>query len=208
MVICDSINSLRRTVLITCFLLLFFGTSSSQERTRVVDNERYKKSNEPLKVEYKLGNKPFLSGNNIKAGPDWLTDLKLQVRNISKKTIVYFHLQLVVEKQGTMPNKNAVTASFPGAPEPVFDGSGKPTGELRRPVLRSGELVIVSLPKNQVEFLLNDLRARGVYDLELISLDIRYVHFDDGTRWMLGREYRQDSVDPSKWVPVGVSSEK
>ncbi|MCA1623770.1 MAG: hypothetical protein LC778_08195 [Acidobacteria bacterium] len=46
------------------------------------------------------------------------------------------------------------------------------------------------------------LKKYDAEDIEQIKLDIREVHFDDGTGWSLGLELRQDPLNPKIWRSV------
>jgi len=41
-----------------------------------------------------------------------------------------------------------------------------------------------------------------VQDLERVTIDMRFVYFDDGTRWMFGQESWPDPNNPGKRIPT------
>lgn len=188
-------------------VLLLTAVVLSQPKVRIIDNQSNKKPNEPISVTYHLGDQPFSSDNKTNAGSEWLRHLVLNVKNNSQKTIVYFYIQLLIEKQGTMPIKNAVALAFPNQSDPVLDAAGQPTGERKVPILKPGETVKIAVPKKQWRFLEDYLKEMGVVDLRSLSLDIRYVYYQDGTRWVLGKEVRQNPFT-NKWVPIDADAQK
>ncbi|MFM9905769.1 MAG: hypothetical protein ACKVQJ_14495 [Pyrinomonadaceae bacterium] len=192
----------QKFIFISVVTLIITSFCYSQIKLRTVDQEKYKKTNEPILVSYELGAKPFLNDNKTTGGPDWLKDLSLNVKNASQKTITYFYIQLIVEKQGTMSNRNAITVSFPGQGEPVLDSFGRPTGKYKTSFLKPGENVRVKVSDNQLRSLSDDLRKQEITDIDSVSIDIRYVYYEDGSRWMLGHEVKPDPSrgNEDKWV--------
>lgn len=188
-------------------VVLLAPSGYSQQKIRTVEQDKYKTKNTPITVSYELGDEPFLNGNKTAAGSDWLRKLALNVRNGSQKTITFFHIELVIEKRGKMENNQAIVVRFPESPEPILDSAGNPTGEFRRPLLMPGKSVKLKIGENQLQ-VLEILKIQGVEDIDLVSIDIRYVYFEDGTRWMVGHEVRQDPNDKDNWIPVGVEPRK
>jgi hypothetical protein len=48
----------------------------------------------------------------------------------------------------------------------------------------------------------NELRKYEILDVDKVILDIRLVHFDDGTGWQMGIELRQDPTNNKRWIPA------
>jgi hypothetical protein len=197
----------RKWFLCLSCLFLLISIANSQERLRTVDEEKYTKTGGPVRVSYGLDGKNFTDRNKTTAGADWWSKIKLNVTNTSEKTIVYCHLQLLIEKQGKMPNRNSVTLSFPQNTEPEFDVNGKPTGKYKVPVLKPGETIKLSVPQNQIDFLTGYFVEQQVDDIPSLELDVRYIYFEDGTRWILGRELKKDPFQ-DKWIPIDADSKK
>jgi hypothetical protein len=185
-------KSLRLLTPLLVFILFFVSVALAQQKTRKVDEEKYKKANEPLSVTYLLGEKPFLNRNETLASEDWLSNLTLEVKNISSKPITFFYIQLIVERQGTMEFRNAIVVSFPsGAITSTMDHADRPTSESKRQILRPGDTVQVRPLSNQFR-ILEDLKKHNVPEINSVSLDIRYVYYEDGSKWGVGIDVPKD----------------
>lgn len=74
-------------------------------------------------------------------------------------------------------------------------------------LVRPGDVVKVRISENEFLRWSKELRKYDAEDIENITIDIRTVHFDDGTGWQLGNELRQDPDNPKRWLYVPPSSE-
>ena len=184
--------------ILSMLLLVSFGTG--QEKMRTIEHSKYKSKNEPITIGYEIGDKQFLRGVQV-GSPDWLKELTLNIKNTSKKTITYFQIELVVEKQGEMPVNWSFVVRFPESSQPVLDAAGKLTGESRLPTLSPGETVRMMISENQLRGL-DELKKQGVNDIETVSIDIRYVYYDDDTGWSLGHEVKRDPNNTNRWIPA------
>ena len=183
-------------------VLLLTSVGNSQDKLRTVEKGKYTYHNEPLViVSRELGNRPFLNDTQVKGDQNWLKDLRLGIKNISKKTITYFDIELVIEKQGRLTSKVSISLEF-GRSEPILDATGKSTGEYRRKVLNPGEIVKVSVSDNKVLFWGKYLKENEAADFDSVSVDIREVDYDDGTGWTLGDETREDPNYPGSRVRI------
>src|SRR5687768_8973883 len=128
-----------RTLSFALAMILFpavFGIS--QERPRSLDERspEYNYPNNPISVVSRaLGNTVFSKESHIRADRSWLKNLAFTVQNQSKKTITFIRIELVIKDQGKLTGQMRMPVEF-GRPEPVLDGTGKPSAEYRRPVLK------------------------------------------------------------------------
>ncbi len=136
-----------RSVASLLAILVFTIPVISQQKMRAVDENKFKKGNEPVATSYAIGDSDFVRKDHTLAGPDWLDDLVVNVRSQSQKTFVGFHIALVIEQQGTMPSRNVLDLTFPGPKQPVLDTDGNPTGIYKAQVLGPSETVKVKKEK-------------------------------------------------------------
>ncbi len=81
--------------LILLLSLLCYG----QVKVRKIEKRSTK--NEPIElVSAEVGDLPFNNENQVLADKSWLKNLKLNVKNISGKTIVYMKVNLEISAQG------------------------------------------------------------------------------------------------------------
>jgi hypothetical protein len=154
-------------------------------------------------VNREVSNRPFSTEGTIIAGPEWIKDLTLTVRNVSDKTIIKFEILLTVPKQGDMPTDAGMLFSFP-QPERLLGPDGKLTGDYKPLVLRTlapNSTVKVQIWQHQLK-ILEDIKNQGVSDVEVASISIRQVLFDDGTGWYLGRLTRESPEEPNHQIFV------
>ena len=192
-------------------VLLLTATGNSQEKMRSLNetNPSFDYPNKPVAiVSRELGNKPFLKDTQVKADQDWLKNLSLGVKNVSRKTIIFLHIDMVVEKQGKLQTGVDIPIEFGRPTEPILDEAGNPTGKYRGSVLKPGEIVSISVNAAILEHWRKYLKQFEVEDFESVFIDIRYVHYDDHTGWAVGHDTREDPNDPDSWVVVGSDPDK
>lgn len=184
---------------ILVFVLLVLEVPA-QDRIRTLKEVDHKPSVSkaaPISIVSKeLNNKRF-TGESILAGPNWLSDLALTVKNVSAKPIVKFQILLTIAKKGNMENDVGMMFSFP-QPERLLDAAGKPTGaykELSIRVLQPDQTIRVQVWLHQLK-ILDDIEGQGVSDVNLAELSIQQVVFEDGSGWFVGRETREDPNNP------------
>jgi len=187
------------------FLLMgcvFIG--NAQEKFRTVDESdpalTYK--NTPVAiVRREFRGKPFSKGERLQGSKHWLPEVTLVMKNKSAKTIVYLYVDLVIEKQGKMSatTKLSIPLSFgnPRVPLEKISPDGKRTNSIR-----TGDIVRLSVSEASMAYWKEYLAENDAEDFDRVAVDIRYVHYDDGTGWTMGFETRQDPDDPSKWKIV------
>jgi hypothetical protein len=178
------------------FLLCHFASvADAQGRMRAVQDVPLHKNSPIVVVSRELGDKTFDSKSRVLGDRGWLKNLTLGVKNVSNKNIVYFQIDLPIPKQGKMPGSFGVAIFFGNRMAPAIDVPGAP-------ILRPGDIVKVAVSANEISRWDKELRKYEVRDFDRVTLDIRTVHFDDGTGWQMGNELRQDPLDPKIWRSV------
>lgn len=181
-------------------LALFTVVACPQDTLRKIDETSHKYKNTPISVTYELGNQPFAGRNGTLANSEWIRDLALNLTNISEKSITSVTLHLLIEKQGSMEYRAAIPVRFPSVAEPVLDASGKPTGQYRKQIIKPGQSLKVR-PLPAALRILDLLKTRdGITDIASISLDIRYINFEDGTSWQIGIDMIPDPSRPGRSI--------
>lgn len=175
-------------------IILFIGQSTafSQEKVRTIKETPLLDDSPVEIVSREVGGKSLGRRNQVRAGGDWLERLTLGVKNVSKKNIVYFHIDVPIPKQGKMPGTFGLGLFFGNRMAPAVTTPNDP-------VLRPGETVKLGLDPNEVAFWSRELKKYEVEDFDQVTLDIRAVHFDDGTGWQLGIPLRQELNNPRSW---------
>lgn len=193
------------------FINLFFGlllcyfpiVTSAQEKLRII-HETEQEDTPIVVVSRQVGDRPvdrnYRNRHGIMAGQDWINQLTLDVKNVSNKNITYFEINLRIPKTGTMVHTGMIVSIFFGNSAAPPAASGEPNS--KQDFLIPGGVVKVKINDSQRTQMENFLKEYDAEDVELLEMDIREVHFDDGTGWSLGIELRQDPLDPKKWRSV------
>ncbi len=129
---------------------------------------------------------------------DWLKQLTLVVKNVSNKNIMSFNIDLLIKKQGKI--LMGIPIQFRTYTKPNENNALTPEGEVKLGVLQSGEVVKVKVLDHYLSSFGNALKRYDVEDIDRVTIDIRGVFFDDGTRWMFGQESRPDPNNPGKRI--------
>lgn len=191
------------------FLLCHFASvADAQEKLRII--QEAEQENSPVVVVSRhVGDKAIdrshRNRHGITAGNNWLSSLSLDVKNVSHKNVIYFNIDLVVSKQGEMPGLIVYSIFFGNrmGPAILVPGDSNHNDKLVRP----GDVVRVKLSDDEVSRWEKELKKYEVEDVTFITMDIRTVHFDDGTGWSLGNELRQDPDNPKRWLYVPPSAQ-
>jgi hypothetical protein len=189
-------------VLCVGILLTVAFPSISQVKPRTVDesNPTYNYKNTPVTiVNRELGEKSFARGSQVKGDRNWLKNLRLGVKNTSGKPIVYFYLEMVIENQGKLPPsmRLGIPLAF-GNPRAPMEGGTNSSGRIPS-ILRPDEIIQLSVSDDSMNYWSKYLREHDVEDFDRVAVDIRYIHYDDGTGWALGFGIHQNPKDPGEW---------
>lgn len=149
-------------------------------------------------VSRELGDKPFLNDTQVIAGPDWLRELTLGVKNISNKTIKSFEINLGIEKSGYV-----LLLRFPLPPNEILNPDGKSTG-VYEPLktLKPGETIKLKIPEWQLVPILENVKKEGLTDIDHVTMSFELLSFDDHTGWYQGMDMREDPIGSRQWIPV------
>lgn len=179
--------------------VFLFTTISAQQNGRTLKNKKWK--DEPLEItdlmvkERKVKFKEKLIDNN-----DWFRNLKIGVKNISGKMIVFIDIAL------TFPANEAVTQDAPANDHLIYGQYPVMPGEIAilhpdEPPLRPGEKTILVLKdyEGTREFLNQASKSQVIEEIEV---GISEVVFEDGTKWSRGDMYKRNPNAPDEWLPV------
>ena len=192
--------------------LIFQLTSSAdaQEKLRIV-REAALKGSPVIIVSRQVGNKLFdrsvENRHGIVAGEDWIEQLAFDVKNVSNKNIAFISLELAIPKSGKMEhNGRIVLFVFGKRAASAATLSKNPSIPIE--LLKPSEMVKLKTSELERANLATYLKKYDVREVENVTIDIRQVHFEDGTGWNLGVELRQDPVAPQRWNPVNREQSK
>lgn len=184
---------MKRVTWILISLIVLSGTFAApilaQSKIRTLDHQKYRYKNEPLMVVGRaIGDKPFPNNDNkIEAEPDWLKNLSLDVKNISSKNIAFFEIHLVVDNPRKLLSQDSIALRFTGWPTFKDNTEFVKLGG-KRVTLKPGEIVRLSVREQLPPTLMNYVESLTAENFDRVSIDIRYVQFDDGTGWGLGKD--------------------
>ncbi|MBA2334067.1 MAG: hypothetical protein H0V90_03925 [Blastocatellia bacterium] len=171
----------------------------AQEKDRGVREDSLHRTSPIVVVSRELGDKTFEKQKHVLGERDWLKHLTLGIKNVSDKNIVHFQIDLVIPKQGQMTGPAGVSIFFGRRSAPAITYPGDPT-------LRPSEAVKVKVTDNDFFRWDKVLKKYGVDDFESVTLDIREVHFEDGTGWKLGIPLQQDPNNHNIWRSLLLSN--
>jgi hypothetical protein len=175
--------------------------TAGQQQDRMLKDRVWQ--NEPIKVIAVTGKggRTIALGRIYLAGDDWLRDLGVSIKNISKKNILFVELELHFLRPKSSPDET-ITA-FPivfGTPPALIDKSA--------PVLAPNETWQVSLSDQDYasirELLANTNYPTSIKEVEIVT---REVVFGDQTKWSAGRMQNSSEEGPLQ-VPLDRSKKK
>ncbi|MBP7473883.1 MAG: hypothetical protein KA810_01375 [Pyrinomonadaceae bacterium] len=184
------------------FVLISIVHGFSQEKPRTIDesNPQYNYPNQPVSiVARKIGDLAFEKNTPVRASKSWLKDVRLTIRNTSSKTLVWLWVELNIERQGKLSSQGSIPLQF-GNRAAQRDSTGKLVASSLS--LRPGETTHLSLSDSSFDYWMKYLRTHEAEDIDRVSLEIRYAHYDDGTGWALGFETRQNPNDLNEYKVV------
>jgi hypothetical protein len=189
-----------KSLLLIASGVILVPSAAAQEKIRKIEDVPLYRNSPIIVVGRMLGDKAFGHDNNVLGNQDWLKHLILAVKNVSNKNIVYFNIDLLVWKQGKMPGAIVFPVEFPL----VAGRDAAATDKSTPKVLKPGEIVEVSVKDFDYAQWINELKKYEVSEVDKVTLDIRLVHFDDGTGWQMGLELRQDPSNNKRWIPIDI----
>lgn len=192
------------SVFIGFLLCRLVSIADAQEKLRII-RETVLDSSPVIVVSRQVGDKPVdrkhKNRHGIIAGSNWLKQLVFDVKNVSNKNITYISLELVIPKTGKMEHNGRVVRFVFGnrvASAATANRDSSHPLELLKPA----DVVKLKINDSERTSLETYLNKYEVQEVENITIDIREVHFDDGTGWSLGIELRQDPLAPQNWNPL------
>lgn len=188
--------------LIATFFLACAVICQAQNKPRTVDesNPLYSYPKQPVTiVARKLGERPFERNSAVRTDKSWLRDLRLTFKNTSGKPLIWVYIQLRIEEKGKLRLPVGIPLEFGSANAPITaDGNLLPT----RVVLQPSETTQLSLSNESYEYWMKYLKGFDADDVDHVSVEVRYAHFDDGTGWAVGLETRRNPNDLKEWLVV------
>lgn len=188
-------------VLLTSFLVfcptaLFVQAQNLKYRT--VEQAGFEGPVEIVGLE--IAGNPARFNDKMMAGKDWLKTLKLELKNLHDKSIVYLEVELEVAPAGKMNAPLFVPVTFgvrPGAP-----GAERVTKPLEK--LAPNKTKKLTLSKYMADVLVNYMRENDVEDIDKVKASVEFIIFEDGVGWADGATMRQDTKNPNTWWVDGL----
>jgi hypothetical protein len=176
----------RTNTFVLGLFLVAASLSSAQEKIRTVEKGR-QYQNSPIEIiGQQVGDKTFIDDTSVSADKYWLRDLVLTIKNVSNKNILSFDIDLLVKKNGKV--LMGIPVNF-RTYTTITQFSAKTTdGKKKIGILKPGEVICVKVTDKAILLFSNKLLKTGIEDLERVTVDLRFVYFDDNTRWFMGHE--------------------
>lgn len=132
------------------------------------------------------------------ADGDWLTGLRLKVRNDSGKTIKAAGLGIVFpDENGQIIGSSVQYGNL--SPNYPLDRDGKE----QEPRVGAGQTFEIAVGGKSPGYLKKILERRQSFELfSRVIIELNNVDFDDGTRWSQGQYLKPDPQNPKLWVPI------
>lgn len=167
-----------------------------QEKQRII-NDLYLPKDAPIQIisrevegrnfqDKKVDNRTSVMGNS-----DWIKHLTLVVKNVSEKNISFVKISLMVPQQKQMPSPLMFYINF-----------GSWQGTAAKQLIGPGEVAKIRVRESEYLSWEKSLKEWGAEDFDHVFLELRTIHFNDGTGWSFGREIIQDPLDPRRWTYV------
>jgi hypothetical protein len=148
--------------------------------------------------EIKAAGKTVKFNERFDGNDDWIPTVRFKAKNISNKSIVYLAVNInFPETRATLGAMMSYPIEFGQKPDSTFPSHGEP---------------MVLLPNDTVEINLQDHYPRikafierrlTLKDIHQADLEVNFVIFDDKTGWSAGNYYRQDPVNPDRYINIG-----
>lgn len=178
-------------LLVSQFVFLVSG----QEKIRTINDARHNFNNAPITViSREVGGKIFQGKQGV-AGPDWLENLTLIIKNVSSKNIKRISILLKIPKQGSMEYGSGFYYPFPQGELIRTERGSLAFGQASLLILQPGATVKLRAWPHQLK-ILEVLKAQGVTDIGDVEISITQVTFDDGTGWFVGLPAVEDPSKP------------
>lgn len=182
------------------FAVFFLLTATfAQQNDRTLKDKKWK--NEPLEItDLKIKDKKVKFKEKFEGDDDWFRDLKVDVKNISDKTVVFIDLTLI------FPINEAVPQDVPSSDHLLYGHYPPMPGEAftlhpDQPSLKPGDTATLRLKdyESTRKFLNLTGKPQSIKEFEI---EISEVYFDNETMWRKGSWYKRNPNAPSQWLPM------
>jgi hypothetical protein len=192
-------NTVKACGLLISLLVILSTPAATQEKFRKIQERPLYKNSPIVVLDRTLGGQSFRVNESVLGEKDWLRNIDLTVKNISRKNIIYFNIDLRILKRGKMPAAIAFPIEFrASSPVEIKPGFSNSPGH---PLLKPGEVVRVKISATDYSRWITELKKYEAEEISEVILDIRTVYFDDGTGWYVGTDMRQDPNNEKRWIP-------
>lgn len=174
-----------------CLVFMLSVIVVGQEKLRTLEKRITK--NDPVElVNFEIRNRVFNDKKTVFGDKYWLRDLRMNVRNISNKQIVYLSVNLQIQPTG----KSKIPFNLPF----VFGSYYlQEQGLSVKPFMPNETLKIAILP-TQLEYFTNVFMPQNdLNDIDFVKYYYNFIVFEDGTAWSKGRLLRRSENNPYKW---------
>jgi hypothetical protein len=181
-----------KKILFSVVLVLFAITYGyGQNRGRRLEKRPTK--NDPLKlIKAEVGDKVFDEDNKVLAGKEWLSELKLEIKNVSGKPIVYASIFIQVEKAGI---KGSTALQLVFGRMPPIDFTLADLEKYKK--LQPNESVKIAVPQSELGTF---EAAFGTDEIENAKYFFDTIIFDDETAWQRGQTMRR--TPENRWHDI------
>ncbi|HQZ97065.1 MAG TPA: hypothetical protein PLP21_12160 [Pyrinomonadaceae bacterium] len=178
------------------FYFIGIGELFAQSETRRVNQRPW--AGQPITIEkVRVKDRSISFQDSFIESEDWLNGFSFQVKNISKKTIVYLDISLVFpQDEFGNPTKPASEVLRFGKFPKADSDLGKIDSNL--PTLAPGESVTLYV-KSYLELQKLLEYAGHPKNISDVTIRLERVVFSDGTMFSAGKTLTRDPGDPERW---------
>jgi len=149
--------------------------------------------------EIKVAGKPVKFDQRFDGNDDWIPTVGFKAKNISDKPIVY--LAVNINFPESRAKLGGAMMSYPiefgQRPDSALPSRGEPM------VLLPNDTVEINLQNHYPGIKAFIERRLTLKEIHQADLEVNFVIFDDKTGWSAGNYYRQDPVNPDRYINIG-----
>jgi len=187
---------------LTMFLAVFCTVASLAQaqnfKHRTVEQAAFEGPVEITSLEIE-GN-PARFNDSVFAGKDWLKSLKLELKNLHDKSILYMEVELEIAPRGKMDAPLFMPLWFgerPRVPMAKLD-----VKTLKKLAPNKKQKLAVS--EEMSDFLVRYMKEQEIEDIDKVKVHVEFIIFEDGVAWSKGQTMRQDIKNPDTWWVDGI----
>lgn len=175
--------------------MLNAGQGAAFQSHEKIFKQRDFNAKDPVRItNLAAANKPLRLDESFDGGPEWLQSTQLQLKNVSRKDIIYIELQFNFPETKSSGNEMSYRVELGNMP-------GMPV--VNTPLLlKPNEEVPFSFTEAEYQSLTKFVGGRAKpANLNRADLKIGFVVFADSTAWGTGLSFKPNPNKKGSWIP-------